>query len=326
MTPLLLVDNLHVEFQSSHAKVAAVRGATFAIGANEIVGIVGESGSGKSAAAKAIVRLLPKHSTKVAGTIKFENRDLLSLKEEHMQEIRGHRIGMIFQDPLFSLNPTMRIGEQISEGIRRHFPRSTKAEIQAKTIELLQNVGIASAKQRVNDYPHTLSGGMRQRIMIAIALACSPSLLIADEPTTALDVTVQAQILDLLRSLQKKSSMSILLITHDLSLVAGFCDRVLVMYGGAIVEDAPVDSLFANPKHPYTQGLLRSIPRLDTGKEEPLIPIPGVPPNLARTPKGCVFAPRCPQAMRICLQERPPYSNTQDNHGCACWLQHRPAS
>ncbi len=326
MSPLLSVKNLEVEFLGRYRNVSAVRGVSFEVDRNEIVGIVGESGSGKSATAKAIARLLAKHNTSIKGSVEFEGRELLSLQEYEMQQVRGHRIGMIFQDPLFSLNPTMKVGDQIGEGIRRHFPKLSSQEVRAKTIKLLDDVGIASAATRVADYPHMLSGGMRQRIMIAIALACSPSLLIADEPTTALDVTVQAQILDLLRSLQSSYGMSILLITHDLSLVAGFCERVLVMYGGTIVESSSVGSLFGQPQHPYTQGLLRSIPRLDTPKNTPLIPIPGVPPNLSLVQHGCVFAPRCPNTMRICEKQAPDFLSVSQEHGCACWLQHKNTS
>ncbi len=318
MSDLLTVENLDVQFRTQGRLVHAVRGVSFKILSSETVAIVGESGSGKSATAKALVQLLPEHTTLLTGVANYQGQNLITLSEQEMQRVRGKEIGMIFQDPMTSLNPTTRIGQQILEGILRHFPLLSKDEARKRALELLQKVGISHPEERFDAYPFTLSGGMRQRVMIAISLACHPRLLIADEPTTALDVTIQAQILDLLKQIQQELRMGILLITHDLSIVARFCDRVMVMYGGKIVESAPIDELFYAPKHPYTQKLLQAIPRLHQPKSQPLNPIEGVPPNLALPLKGCAFCARCDQAMRICAQEVPTLSLVGQEHLAAC--------
>jgi oligopeptide transport system ATP-binding protein len=245
---------------------------------------------------------------------------LLSLSEKKMQRIRGKEIGMIFQDPMSSLNPTMKIGEQIAEAVERHSPHLTRREIRGSALEMLKKVGFPLPEERYTAYPHSLSGGLRQRALIALALACHPTLLIADEVTTALDVTIQAQILELLEQMKHEMKMSLLFITHDLSLVARFCDRVLVMYAGKIVEDAPVESLFANPQHPYTRRLLQAIPRLDQPKGSPLIPILGTPPNLSEPLTGCSFRARCDKAMHICTQETPPHMERAADHYASCFL------
>ena len=311
MTELLQVTDLKVTFKT----LEAVRGVSFSIHEGEVLGIVGESGSGKSALAKALVKLHPAYYTEISGEALYQEKDLLSLSERELQSVRGKEIGMIFQDPMTSLNPTAIIEHQILEGYLRHFPHITKEQARAYVIELLHRVGIPEPELRMKHYPHMLSGGLRQRVMIAIALASKPKLLIADEPTTALDVTIQAQILDLLTSIQQETKTSILLITHDLSVVAAFCDRVLVMYAGKIVESATVEKLFNHPEHPYTQGLLRAIPRLDLPKERPLIPIIGSPPDLSFPQPGCSFCPRCPVAMNICAEKSPPHFENKS----ACW-------
>jgi oligopeptide transport system ATP-binding protein len=319
MTNLLTVKDLEVTFSLQERKIYAVRNISFFLKEGERLGIVGESGCGKSATAKALIKLLPSYSCSISGEIWFKEKNLLLLPEKKMQEIRGKEIGMIFQDPMTSLNPTLKIGKQIAEGYRRHFPKVTQEQALAATLEMLELVGISQTKEVADAYPHTLSGGMRQRAMIALALIAKPKLLLADEPTTSLDVTIQAQILDLMRTVQQKTQTSIILITHDLSVVAGFCDRVLVMYAGKIVEDAPVEKLFSNPQHPYTQKLLKSIPRLNMHKDEPLIPIEGKPPNLFALPKGCAFWNRCQDAMKICQKEEPQVFSREQDHTACCW-------
>lgn len=316
--PLLSVRDLNVTFKVRKKELHAVRGISFELLHQEILGIVGESGSGKSAAVKALVRLLPEHSTIVQGECLFGEKDLLSISEEKMRRVRGKEIGVIFQDPMTSLNPTMRIGDQITEGYLLHKPDATRKEAQDYAIQLLELVGIPHAANRIDGYPHTLSGGMRQRVMIAIALAPKPKIIIADEPTTALDVTIQAQILDLMKQIKDQTGTSFLLITHDMSVVAGYCDRVMVMYAGKLVERAPVDNLFDVPSHPYTQGLLHSIPRLDMPKDHPLIPIDGSPPNLTDPIDGCAFCPRCKWATGSCREE-PPMTEIDEGHFVACW-------
>jgi oligopeptide transport system ATP-binding protein len=319
MSTLLEVKDLHVAFQTQKQKVHAVRGVSFYIKQGERLGIVGESGSGKSATAKALVKLLPSHTSSISGEVRFNDSNLVNFSEKEMQRVRGKEIGMIFQDPMTSLNPTIKIGKQIIEGFRRHQPKISIDAAYAYAIQMLELVGIPEAASRIEEYPHTLSGGMRQRVMIALALASKPKLLLADEPTTSLDVTIQAQILDLMKQLQKKTDTSILLITHDLSVVANFCDRVLVMYAGKIVESATVEELFSNPKHPYTERLLQSIPRLNMSADLPLIPIEGSPPDLFDPPAGCGFCPRCPYAMRICQEQTPPAFQVGDDHKSACF-------
>ncbi len=303
---LLSVRDLHVEFAGRGRIVRAVRGLTYDIGPGETIGLVGESGSGKSVSALSLLGLLPKRVGKVsAGTAVFQGDDLLQLPEDRLRKIRGARIAMIFQDPLSSLNPVLTIGRQITEAIETHLGLSQR-ESKKRAIELLELVGIPGAAARINDYPHQFSGGMRQRAMIAMALSCEPSLLIADEPTTALDVTIQAQILELLRRLRTELGMAVLLITHDLGVVAGFADRLAVMYAGRLVELGPTEMLLADPAHPYTVGLLRSLPRLDRPRQAALTPIEGSPPDLASGLEGCPFAPRCGWRIEPCWTDAPP--------------------
>ena len=316
---MLSVKNLHVSFRSQGKKIYAVQGVSFDQKEGEKLGIVGESGSGKSALVKAFIQLIPRETAQIdEGEVWFNGKNLAALSEHELQKVRGREIGMIFQDPMTSLNPTQKIGVQIGEGILRHFPSLSSSTVRKQVIDLLAKVGIPDPERRFSEFPHTLSGGLRQRILIAIALAAEPKLLIADEPTTALDVTVQAQILELMK--QFETSRSTILISHDLSVVAGFCDRILVMYAGKIVEDAPVEELFAHPKHPYTQKLLKALPRLDLEKSEMLQPIMGSPPDLRSPSTHCAFCPRCPQAMNICRKESPPLFDLGQEHKVACWL------
>lgn len=315
---LLDVKNLKTVFHTYDGDVRAVDGVDLTIRKGETVGVVGESGCGKSVTALSIMRLIPSPPGEVtADKMELSGKDLLSLSEENMYKIRGNEISMIFQEPMTSLNPVFTIGDQIMEAFRLHQNMEEKAAL-AKTVELLDLVGIPSPQKRAGEYPHQLSGGMRQRVMIAMALACEPSLLIADEPTTALDVTIQAQILDLLRRIQQELGMAIMLITHDLGVVAELVERVIVMYAGMVVENAGVNALFARPMHPYTQGLLTSIPRLDLEKEK-LNVIPGVVPNPLNYPPGCRFHPRCPQCMEICEKEIPPLF-ASGGRQVRCWL------
>ncbi len=318
MRPHIEVKDLQVSIQSQGQTIQAVRNVSFTLYEGERLGIVGESGCGKTILMKSLLQLLPSTATIDSGEIWYQGNNLVTLTEKELQGIRGKEIGMIFQDPMTSLNPTLKIGYQIAEGLLRHFPLITKKEAEARALELLCQVGISEPKLRMQQYPHLLSGGIRQRAVIALALASKPSILIADEPTTALDVTVQAQILDLLQQLQQSST---LLITHDLSIVASFCDRVIVMYAGQIVEEATVSELFANPQHPYTQRLLQSIPRID-GKGDKLHPIAGSPPDLSTSIPGCAFCSRCTEAMNICRTETPPLFDHShpDNHKARCWL------
>ncbi|AVX19894.1 MAG: ABC transporter ATP-binding protein [Bacillota bacterium] len=319
---LLEVKDLRVSFFTYAGEVQAVRGVSFHVNKGEAVGIVGESGCGKSVTSQSIMRLIPWPPGKiVGGQILFQGKDLVNATEQEMEKIRGNEIGMIFQDPMTSLNPTMTIGRQIAEGLIKHQGLS-KEQARAKAIEMLGKVGIPSPEKRVDQYPHEFSGGMRQRVMIAIALACNPKLLIADEPTTALDVTIQAQIIDLMRDLQKDMDTSIILITHDLGVVADLCERVIVMYAGKVVEVGTARDIFHKPQHPYTWGLLRSVPRLDARKKEPLSPIYGTPPDLLNPPKGCGFAARCEYCMKVCLEQEPPVTDLGNGHQVACWLQH----
>lgn len=322
MKPLLEINDLHVSFHVRGGEVKAVRGVNFYVNQGEAVAIVGESGCGKSVTAQSILRLLPSPPSKVKqGEIRFKGYDLLQLKERDMQSIRGKDIGMIFQDPMTSLNPTMTIGRQITEVLMKH-QQMTAAQAKARAIEMLSMVGIPNPASRFQQYPHEFSGGMRQRAMIAIALACKPSLLIADEPTTALDVTIQAQILRVMKQLQQELGTSIILITHDLGIVADLCDRVIVMYAGKIVETGTKWDIFKNPQHPYTKGLLRSLPRLDQKKDEPLIPIYGTPPDLIKPPAGCGFCARCSEVMEVCMAYDPEVTKVGDSHQANCWLLH----
>lgn len=320
MKKILDVDNLSISFDTYGAEVQAVRGVTFDLYEKETLAIVGESGSGKSVTAQSVMRLTPMPPGKfVSGSITFQGEDLTKKSDKQMESIRGKDISMVFQDPMTSLNPTMTVGRQISEGLIKHQNMSKKQAFQ-RGIELLKLVGIPNPEKRINQYPHQYSGGMRQRAMIAIALSCNPKVLIADEPTTALDVTIQAQILDLMRDLQDRTGTAIILITHDLGVVANAAHRVAVMYGGRIVETGKVDEIFYNPKHPYTWGLLGSMPKLDRNAAEKLQAIPGSPPDLADPPKGCPFAARCPFAMNICDKEMPQYTGLSETHQAACWL------
>lgn len=318
---LLEVQDLKTYFKVRAGRVRAVDGVSFNVWPGERVGIVGESGCGKSVTALSIMRLLPKPAGEYAGgSILFEDEDLLSLPESSMRKVRGGKIGMIFQDPMTCLNPTMTIGKQIGEALRIHL-KLAPDEARRRAITLLEQVGIPAAAQRLNAYPHQFSGGMRQRVVIAIALACNPKLLIADEPTTALDVTVQAQILELISAVCKEFGTAVIMITHDLGVVAGMTDRVVVMYAGKVVETAPTDEIFANPRHPYTLGLLASIPRLDEERPEQLNTIEGAPPDLLKPPPGCPFMPRCAFARSIC-KTMPPLEVTGGNarHLKACWV------
>ena len=319
---VLQVKNLEISFRTYAGEVQAVRGVTFDLRRGETLAIVGESGSGKSVTAKSIMRLLPEANSLVkGGEILFDGRDLLSLSDKQMQDVRGPKIAMVFQDPMTSLDPTMRVGRQITESLKKHLGMSGN-RARERAVELLEMVGIPNAEDRVKQYPHQFSGGMRQRVVIAIALACDPQILIADEPTTALDVTIQAQILELLRDLQERIGTSVILITHDLGVVASTARRVVVMYGGKIVETGTVREIFYNPQMPYTWGLLSSIPLPTADRSQDLIPIPGSPPDMLEPPKGCPFTPRCPYAMQICAEEMPEYTTFSAEHRAACWLQH----
>lgn len=319
MNKLLEVKNLKITFHSAHETVTAVRDVSFDLHEGEILGIVGESGCGKSATAKALVKLLPPHSCRIEGQVLLKGQNLVEYSERRMQKIRGKEIGMIFQDPMTSLNPTIKIGNQIIEAIKKHDPGLAHAEAKRAAVDMLNLVGIPQPEIRFNEYPHTLSGGMRQRAMIALALSAEPTILIADEPTTALDVTIQAQILDLMKNIKEKMHTSIVLITHDLSVIAGFCDKVLIMYAGRIVESGPVERLFYHPSHPYTQRLLQSIPRLDMPQDHPLVPIEGTPPNLSSPFPGCGFCARCSSAMHICSTQSPVLCEVGPGHQAACW-------
>jgi peptide/nickel transport system ATP-binding protein len=317
--PLLEIADLTVDFRGDGGRIThAVDGVDLTVARGATLGIVGESGCGKSVTSLAVMGLLPKDSAKVGGAVRFDGIDLLALPDRDLRDLRGARLAMIFQEPMTSLNPSYTIGEQIVEAIVRHLGLS-RAEARTRAIDMLRRVKIPSPERRIDDYPHKLSGGMRQRVMIAIALACDPDLLIADEPTTALDVTIQAQILDLLRDLKARSSLSaIVLITHDLGVVAEICDEVAVMYAGEVVERAPVAELFERPEHPYTVGLLGSLPRLDR-RVEHLATIEGAVPNMTAPPPGCRFAPRCPFADERCHTERPPIVHIAPGHWSRCF-------
>lgn len=326
---LLKVQNLSTSFFTPRGEVQAVRGVSFEVKPGEILGIVGESGSGKSITCMSILRLLKSTGRIVGGEALFEGEDLFSLKEEAMRDLRGNDIAIIFQDPMTSLNPTLTVGEQVTEAIIRHRNVST-AEARARAIELFELVHIPSAASRLDSYPHEFSGGMRQRVMIAMALSCDPKLLIADEPTTALDVTIQRQILTLIKEIQTRLGMAVILITHDLGVIAEVTDRLLVMYGGMVMEEGPVKALFGNPRHPYTQGLLASVPKV-TAEQTRLTPIPGSPPDMLRPPPGCPFAPRCVHARGQCAHAIPPVFDSAAtslllaSQKARCWLLHEEA-
>ena len=316
-TPLLQVKNLHTSFFTDAGEVKAVNGISYNLDAGKVLGIVGESGSGKSVSAYSVLRILTDTGRVTEGEVLFKGENILKYSEQQMQKFRGSRISIIFQDPMTCLNPTFSIGSQLREAIRIHTDRN-KEDIKARTIELLEMVGIANSEGVYKMYPHELSGGMRQRVMIAMALACEPDILIADEPTTALDVTIQAQILELMQDLQKKMGMAIIMITHDLGVIADMCDEIIVMYGGKVCERGTADEIFYNPRHEYTKGLIRSIPRI-ADKHERLIPISGSPVDLLNLPKGCAFAARCDHAMKICLEQPPEEVRVNGFHIAACW-------
>jgi oligopeptide/dipeptide ABC transporter ATP-binding protein len=316
--PLLSVEDLRVEFLTGRGTVYAVNGISFDIAPGETLGIVGESGCGKSVTALAILGILARNGRVASGKAVFEGRDLIGLSDRRMRRVRGREIAMIFQDPMTSLNPVLTIGKQIREELKTHFGMRKKAA-DARATELLDRVGIPSASKRVRDYPHQFSGGMRQRAMIAMALACRPKLMIADEPTTALDVTIQAQILDLLRELVAEEHAALILITHDLGVVAGMCERVNVMYSGMFMETGSATQLFARPRHPYTLGLLQSVPRLDTSRRAKLHPIEGQPRNMLSPPAACPFQPRCRYEVELSRQEVPPLVEIERGHHVACF-------
>jgi len=320
MAPLLTVRNLRTEFRLREGIVKAVNGISFYLDPGETLGIVGESGCGKSVSMLSVMRLIPQPPGRIVdGEVLFERRDLLKLDGEAMRRVRGAKIAMVFQDPTTFLNPVLKIGLQISETLQEHLEMN-RAAADERAVELLGQVGIPLAYDRVNNYPHEFSGGMRQRAMIAMALSCNPQILIADEPTTALDVTIQAQIIDLVKTLRDERGMSVIWITHDLGIIAGLVDRVNVMYAGYIIETGPVEDIYAAPRHPYTLGLLRSVPRVDARVKSQLVPIEGVPPDMVNLPRGCPFFPRCTCAVDRCQVENPLLTASGPDRQVACWI------
>ncbi len=315
---VLEVNDLHTSFKTDSGSVAAVNGVTFALRPGEILGIVGESGSGKSVTAYSIMQILANNGNIVGGEVKFRGEDITKWDKKQMASFRGKHCSIIFQDPMTSLNPVYTIGNQLMEAILLHTDKN-KEQAKARAIEMLELVGVNEPAKRLKQYPHELSGGMRQRVMIAMALACEPDILIADEPTTALDVTIQAQILELMQELQKTLGMAIIMVTHDLGVIADMCDKIVVMYGGSICERGTAEDIFYNPCHEYTKGLLRSIPNVENSKER-LVPIGGTPINLLNMPKGCAFCTRCDNAMKICLTEKPQEMTLSDTHRASCWM------
>lgn len=320
MEPILEIRDLNTSFLTSSGEVQAVRGVSFKVEKGQTIGIVGESGSGKSVTSLSILKLLGSTGRIKSGSIRLHGEELVGKSRKEMRKIRGGKIAMIFQDPMTSLNPLIPVGEQVGEMIWAHDKSVSKEERKARVLKLFEMVRIPEPAKRLKNYPHEFSGGMRQRVMIAMALACRPELLIADEPTTALDVSIQDQILKLMQQLQHEIDMSILFITHDLGVVAELCTHVLVMYGGLIMEEADINDIFQKPMHPYTMGLLESIPSLHQDKNQLLKPIPGSPPDMIHPPKGCPFAPRCPYACRVCLEELPPYRQVSGTHRSMCWM------
>ena len=316
--PLISVQNLHTSFFTDSGEVCAVNGVSFNLDHGEILGIVGESGSGKSVTAYSIMQILAATGKIVDGNIYYKGEDITKWKESQMREFRGKCCSIIFQDPMTSLNPVFTIGNQLVEAITLHTDKKGKVA-KARAAELLELVGINEPERRLKQYPYELSGGMRQRVMIAMALACEPDILIADEPTTALDVTIQAQILELIQKLQKELGMAVILVTHDLGVIASMCDNIVVMYGGRICERGTANEIFYNPKHEYTKGLLRSIPNVTRMKEK-LVPIAGTPINMLNLPAGCSFCARCENAMKICLTEKPVELEINENHKASCWM------
>ena len=320
-THLLSVKDLHTSFTTDHGDVQAVNGVSFNLDAGKVLGIVGESGSGKSVTAYSIMQILADNGRITSGEILYKGEDISRWGESKMQDFRGKCCSIIFQDPMTSLNPVFTIGSQIAEAVRLH-TKSSKREAMEKALEMLKLVGINEPEKRLKQYPYELSGGMRQRVMIAMALACEPDILIADEPTTALDVTIQAQILELMQSLQKKLGMAIIMVTHDLGVIAEMCDEIVVMYGGRFCERGTADEIFYNPRHEYTRGLLRSIPNI-TNMKERLVPISGTPINMLNMPKGCAFCARCDKAMKICLEQVPEERIINEYHRASCWINTR---
>ena len=318
---LLEVKNLQTNFRTGGGIVQAVRGVDLYVDAGEFLGIIGESGCGKSVTMMSILHLLEDNAAVRAETIKFNGVNLQEQSKKQIRKLLGSQIGMIFQDPMTSLNPLYTIGNQLTEPLRQHLNMS-RSEASKRAVEMLQLVGINEPEKRLKQYPHELSGGMRQRAMIAVAMCCNPKLLIADEPTTALDVTIQAQIMELMADMQKRFSTATILITHDLGVIASVCTRVMVMYGGKIMKEGSVDDIFYRPAHPYTEGLLRSVPNDGTGSKEKLIPIPGSPPDLMNPPAGCPFTARCPKAMKICALAPAQLQDVGPDHRAACWLLH----
>ena len=314
---VLEVKDLHTSFFTDSGEVQAVNGVSFNLGRGKILGVVGESGSGKSVTAYSIMQILASTGKVVKGEILFNGENILNYNK--MDEFRGEKCSIIFQDPMTSLNPTFTVGWQLREALRLHTQYKTRSAANRRAIELLEMVGVNEPESRIKQYPFELSGGMRQRVMIAMALACEPDILIADEPTTALDVTIQAQILELMKDLQKKLGMAIILVTHDLGVIASMCDEIIVMYGGRVCERGTADDIFYHPCHEYTKGLLRSIPNVDNMKEK-LIPIGGSPINMLAMPKGCAFCPRCENALKVCLDQEPEELQMPDGHYAACWL------
>ncbi len=319
---MLEVRDLHTSFFTPAGEVKAVNGVSFNLDAGKVLGIVGESGSGKSVTAYSILQILTHPGRIVSGSIRFKGQELVGADENTLRKIRGNKISIIFQDPMTSLNPVYTIGNQLEETIRLHTGRNA-AQARERAGEMLALVGINEPEKRLKQYPYELSGGMRQRVMIAMALCCEPDILIADEPTTALDVTIQAQILELMQSLQKKLGMAIIMITHDLGVIAGMCDEVIIMYAGSVCERGTSDNIFYRPRHEYTKGLLRSIPNIDSDGKERLVPISGTPIDLLRLPSGCPFAPRCERAMKVCLEGRASEVFVGRDHLSACWMNVR---
>jgi oligopeptide/dipeptide ABC transporter, ATP-binding protein, C-terminal domain len=319
---VLDINNLHVSFDTYAGEVKAVRGVTLSVDEGEVLAIVGESGCGKSVTAQTIMKLNPMPPARIPeGSVTLGDLDIVAASEKKMQEIRGKEVSMIFQDPMTCLNPTMQVGKQIVEAIKHHRKLSND-EAKAEAIKYLKLVNIPNPEERAKQYPHEFSGGMRQRAMIAMALSCSPKLLVADEPTTALDVTIQAQIMDLLQEIKEETNTAIILITHDLGVVASMADRVAVMYAGKVVESGTSEDIFYNNSHPYTQALLKSLPSVDVEKADKLVSIPGTPPDLLAPPAGCGFAARCDHCMQICKEEQPPEFAVKEGHTAACWLLH----
>jgi oligopeptide transport system ATP-binding protein len=320
MPPLLQVKDLRTYFNTEEGIVKAVDGVTFDVQEGETLALVGESGCGKSVSALSVLRLLPIPPARiVSGEVIFDGEDLLKLNEEEIRHVRGNQISMVFQEPMTSLNPVLTIGKQLTEAIELHM-KLDKDAATARAIQLLEMVGVAEAERRVTDFPHQFSGGMRQRVMIAMAMSCNPKLLIADEPTTALDVTIQAQVLEVMARLSREFGTAVIIITHNLGVVARYADRVNVMYAGKIIETSSADRVYADPRHPYTLGLLNSVPRLDQVTGERLVPIEGLPPDLGRLPPGCAFYPRCVYRMDKCKEEYPPLQLVAENHYAACWV------